>query len=928
MILRYVWKNFRRRRMRTFLMVLSLTVGIALIVALSATVETVSRSNVALIAQESGEFDISLRRRDTSPNPFIPVSEIAAAMLAADPAVRSVHPRFKVPVELTQGELSGAATMLALETAVEQIGSFELVDGELAFGPGEMVLLEDTALSFDWVVGEVVQVSYSWPQPREVGQPAPAGASQRRVSANFTVTGIARQNGVTGSDMTGGIIVDLAEVQRWLNLPDQAERLVAIIDPAIYDSSDAESAALQVRQVVQQIQAAVDDSYLFIMAKANFLDQAAQAFLITQAIINIYGVTALGIIGLLVHTLVMTNVQEQQREMAVLRILGSERRYLFMLVLGEVFVIGLISMVLGVVVGQLLTQYAVVPLIEQQLLRAGGRSILQPEVTISSVLPALVSATLVLFLSGLQPARRAAATKVMHAINPGVADNIQLEDLAQLRERKPSYRLFLVGLIMTWFFVMLLGLQLVSTLGNPGLEAAIIFTAFMLMVLGIGFIFFITTIPFERLILFLAGLMAPRFTYFAQRNVGRGQSRNTLISLLVLFSGILPSFLAASTALDDANLDSSVKMRLGAPVNVRIFGGEQDEETALLNRLRPSFLAQEMAPVPGLAERVGVSYAYRGQAYDTVALRQAAVDYFGLTDSLEKVSFPELITYVAGEHDAFARMLSEPNSVIIGEGLALHLAVNLGDKIILTGEGLDHEQEVVIVGILRRLPGFSGIKQSRQSAFGSSVLMALPTFRQLTTAPDDEVPGANEPVLTRILATTQPGADGSVLAADLNERFSRDFPLWVQILAVQLQFAEQNMLQQRVLLLVLTSISFTTAVFGVFAVIYVTIYARRVEIGMMKAIGMRNYELTGTLIVEAIAMTLSAALAGITAGTCMGLVVYVGEALGSGSPFVFALDGVVGPFIVLMVVLASVVGASFSARRIIKRRAIEILRMV
>ncbi|MCB0019036.1 MAG: ABC transporter permease, partial [Anaerolineales bacterium] len=217
---------------------------------------------------------------------------------------------------------------------------------------------------------------------------------------------------------------------------------------------------------------------------------------------------------------------------------------------------------------------------------------------------------------------------------------------------------------------------------------------------------------------------------------------------------------------------------------------------------------------------------------------------------------------------------------------------------------------------------------SRQSAFGSDVLMSLPTFRQLTTVPGEVVPGPDEPILTRVLARTQPEVEGLQLSADMNERFSRDYPLWIQVLEVQLEFAEQNALQQRILLLVLTSISFTTAVFGVFAVIYVTIYARRIEIGMMKAIGMRNFELTGTLIVEAIAMTLSSALAGITAGTAMGLVVYVGETLGSGRPFVFALDGVVGPFIVLMVVLASIIGASFSARRIIKRRAIEILRMV
>ena len=77
---------------------------------------------------------------------------------------------------------------------------------------------------------------------------------------------------------------------------------------------------------------------------------------------------------------------------------------------------------------------------------------------------------------------------------------------------------------------------------------------------------------------------------------------------------------------------------------------------------------------------------------------------------------------------------------------------------------------------------------------------------------------------------------------------------------------ERSQALQRVFLLILTVISFTTAVFGVFAVIYVTIYARRLEIGMMKAMGMRRRELTGMLIVEAITMTLGAALAGLLPG--------------------------------------------------------------
>ena len=109
--------------------------------------------------------------------------------------------------------------------------------------------------------------------------------------------------------------------------------------------------------------------------------------------------------------------------------------------------------------------------------------------------------------------------------------------------------------------------------------------------------------------------------------------------------------------------------------------------------------------------------------------------------------------------------------------------------------------------------------------------------------------------------------------------------------------------------------------------IYVTIYARRKEIGMMKAVGSRRWELTGMLVIESIAMTLSAALAGIIAGASMGYIFAYIENVSSERPMIFAVDSTVMPFVIVMVVLASIIGAIFSARRIIKFKAIEILRM-
>jgi len=131
----------------------------------------------------------------------------------------------------------------------------------------------------------------------------------------------------------------------------------------------------------------------------------------------------------------------------------------------------------------------------------------------------------------------------------------------------------------------------------------------------------------------------------------------------------------------------------------------------------------------------------------------------------------------------------------------------------------------------------------------------------------------------------------------------------------------------QIFLLVLTLISFTTAVFGVFAVIYVNVYARRIEIGMMKALGMKRGELTWMLNLESITMTLGAAFAGIIAGAVMSYIIFYGERFLTQRPNAFAIDTTVVPFIVLMVVLASILGATLSAQRIVKKKAVEILRM-
>lgn len=926
MVLKYVLKNFSRRKVRTILMILSLLVSTGLIVTMSATVETVRQSNVDLIASAVGRYDLGIFKSDTSLDPFLAVSEVMPQVLAADGQITAVYPRIETEVELNVNGTIGRGTLLALDPATDDIGFVNVVDGRYPPPPNQAAILEETALNFGLQVGDTLDVAYSFPLPREVGQEALAGASSRRTNQRFTIAAIVRQDGVTGSNVRSGLIIALGDAQAWLNLPDRAQQLVATVNPALYETNNAELAALRVRDVARRVQQQLGDEYTFSLSKASALDGAAQGFLAIQALINTYGLISLGVVGLLVHTLVMTNVQEQRRDMAVLRILGSERRLLFSLVIAEVLVIGAVGVGLGVGLGQLITAYIVVPLIESQMAAQGLNSTLAPQVTISAVLPAVIAAFVVLVISSLKPAQDAARTKVMHAINPGVADNIQLEDLAQLRERRPDAKLFLGGLALMLIFALIAGFQIVDAFGGPALEVMFVLLALGLLVLGLGLMFFITTIPFERLVLFVMGLIFPRLTYFARRNVGRGQLRNTLISLLVLFSGVLPSFLATQLALENANYETSVKLDMGAPVNVISFAYWDRDNTR--DRLRPSFLDEELRSVGGLDEMVGVSYRYNSRAADPVGLRSAGVTVVGVNGRLPTVLFPDMLELAAGDLDSFDEILADPTAVIISEGLAQHLVLELGDVVNLTGEGLDHTVPARIVGIARRVPGFDSIGRSRlEAANGSAILMGLDGFRSLITKLNAPLPPANDPIFTQVLATLTPDADVKAISTEMGERYGLDYGFWTRFLEIQLEFNAQAQATQRIFLLVLTVISFTTAVFGVFAVIYVTIYARRVEIGMLKAVGMLRRELTGMLVVEAITMTLGAALAGIAAGASMGYVSFYGQRALQQLPTAFAVDTTVMPFIVIMVVIASILGATFSARRIVKKQAVDILRM-
>ena len=352
--------------------------------------------------------------------------------------------------------------------------------------------------------------------------------------------------------------------------------------------------------------------------------------------------------------------------------------------------------------------------------------------------------------------------------------------------------------------------------------------------------------------------------------------------------------------------------------------------------MRPSLL-DEFRAVPGIAQAVGLTAEYRAEATNKVELRDVAVQVQGLTGSLDGIVYGDLTEYYAGGPRAFDEILAQPDTIILGAGYAEYMDLSVGDVVRMPGAGKDHVVDMRVVGLIERMPGFEGFSRNeRYVRWGRSPgFVSLDTYIRLTHDPSVEnictrgfcSPAEREqPVIAHILATTTEGVDEAEVVADLRELFADREDVWVQSTAESIRTTEQSMRTMRVLMLIMTVLSFITSIFGVFAVVYVAVYVRRLEIGMLKAIGMRRRDLIGAFALESVMMTVSASLAGVTAGTVLGYVFYTTDNMMRNMPTQLAFDWLTTGAILIMVVLASLVSAILAARGVVRGKVTEILR--
>jgi putative ABC transport system permease protein len=1002
MSLKYVLRALSRRKLRTIIIIIALTIGVAMVGALLALVDTQRQFSAQSMGEQTGGYDISVSKSDLAESTFFDVNEVESVALSAYSKVDSMYPRIQSSIEgRKSGALEGTeVTLVALDTvsdtlvSVEQATTNEQQQSGLGFmgirigtssgggggrmgggggpggggpgggggappgggGPGgsssssssnnsdniggtyppeegQVFLSSDAATALGVKVGEEVLLSYAIPSQREVGKSAITTTSTPRMEGTFIVSGIGTVDGL-GSSVSNPIIMNLSDAQRWLGYTGQANKLLMVWTGSNTGTTDAHATVTSARDVGEvirdKLQAALGSEYEISLPKYTRLEGMAQSYTTSQIYITLYGLLSMGIIGLMINALMTTTVAEQKVDLAVLRVIGSQRSNLYKIVILEVALLGVVGLVIGLILGRLINDYLIVPIMLANLdLPAGVRA----SWTLSAVLTPTAITVAVLALATVSPARSAADTKVMVILNPAAADQPTLDDMAKLRERRADSGLLISGLVLLAFSaVILIVLPTVFTAGNSNGQTILNFGSLILMVIGASLLFYFVTTPLERLLIKIYQLIAPKAAFFAGRYALRGKGRNALISLMIVMSSVMPCLLATQQSVQDANAATSSHFSNGAPLIAQarstsfsfpIFSREFRQEANLT--------ADDVSAVtsqPGIGDVVGIADSLSGiQVSDRIGLRTARVSVVGVDGDLSKVLYSNLYRWSEGNVSALTRIVTDTDAVIISLGLSQSLDLHVGDPLLVTGTGTDHTKLMTIVAVASRIPGFSDyFTRNTSDANGSGILVNLETYRDLRNNPANGEVDETEALLTKLMATIQPGVNETTLIKELRNYLGSNNSMSLTATSESVTTARQQLEQSRVFTVLLTGLSMMTAIFGVLAVMYTAVMGRRIEIGMLKAVGASRGALRGAFIGEALITTLAAGFAGIVAGTLIGYAFSVTSYIQEDTPFLLAFDFSTAGIIIAMVAGAAIFSAALATQPVIKQKAITILR--
>jgi len=394
------WRSLHRNKLRSFLMMLGVTVGITALTALASVGEATKQETLRQFKRMVGTFDmLSVRPGATATRGMPSLSAVEPTITFMDAPVVAAVPGVKRVAEVQQAfDLEVVYGSEATVPAVFGVGrDWADIRGE-SVATGENITDDDLQkLARVVVIGEEVRATLFRNED-------PLGKLIRIGDVPFQVKGVfgTRGAGPGGASLDNMVVVPVTTASRRLFNRDYLTSLLVQIE----DEDQSEAVASNIRQALREqhrLAAGAADDFTVTSPRAT-IEQITSVGTTLGRIMNGVSLIATLIGGVVIMSLMLVAVSQRRREIGVRRALGATRADIMGQFVVEAALIAGIGGLLGIVLG------------------AGGATLaavlqkLPPALMWSSILVAAVSSVGVGLLAGLHPAWKAARVDPISAL--------------------------------------------------------------------------------------------------------------------------------------------------------------------------------------------------------------------------------------------------------------------------------------------------------------------------------------------------------------------------------------------------------------------------------------------------------------------------------------------------------------------------------
>ncbi len=693
-----------------------------------------------------------------------------------------------------------------------------------------------------------------------------AGAAPAR---RYTVVGILRFAGSSSVGGAGAALLTLPEAQRAAGEPGSFDQINVAAAGGVSDTT--------LRDRLRAVLPATYDVRTGAQEAAQQTSDLQSALSPLRTFLLVFAYVALFVGAFIIFNTFAITVAQRTREFGLLRTLGATRRQLLRSVLGEGVLLGLLGSALGLLAG-----LAVAPGLEQLFKSVLGATLptTGDVVEFRTVWVSLLAGTAVTVLSALVPAIRATRVTPVAAMREGAP--------TELGQRK---RLSTEGLTVRLAVVAVLSLLGVGELirGSVviGLVLIVVSVGCGLRLRASGSINFITP-AVAWLGRGLGSVVARRGVVgrLARDNAIRQPGRTAVTAAALMIGLALCTFAAILAAGLKASIDNEVN---------RAFAGNLIIENASRSSAAgiPATIPAALMRIPGVQAATPIAFTQGKIAGISSNTNFTAVDpvVFG---RLYRIDWAHGSNAVLATLDSTGALVTKPyaDTHHLHVGQTVSVLTPTGERISLQIRGIATNDTA---GLLTNLTIDIGLARS---AFAQRT-DAFDFVRFTPAATNAQV----QPAVDRLLAASYPQAQSRTAA-----QFKAD------------EASQVNQLLAFVY--VLLALSIIVSLFGIVNTLVLSIYERRRELGMLRAIGTSRRQVRALIRDESIITALIGGVLGIVLGIIIALISFSQL---SSSGFVLAFP--VGTLVLLLVfaALAGVLAASWPARRAAKVDVLEAL---